>query len=76
VGRKGKARREEDEEEYQGTYHTEIFSSPYTFTIRGKKVSWHVQMFCWAIHNKYSSGPSFMTIKGTGGQKSGLDDLL
>ena len=59
------------------TYHTEIFSSPYTFTIRGeKKVLWHVQMFCSAKCNKYSSEPSFITLKGTGGQKFDLDDLL
>jgi hypothetical protein len=72
-GRKGKARREEDEEENQATFHTEIFSSHSQY---GKKVLWHVQMFCSATCNNYSSGPSFMTLKGTGGQKFGLDDLL
>jgi hypothetical protein len=37
-----------------------------------KKLLWHVHMLCSANCNIYSSGPSFMTLKGTGGQKFGL----
>jgi len=41
-----------------------------------KKALWHVKMFFSTKRNNYSSGPRFLTLKGTGGQKSGPDDLL
>ena len=67
-------RTEEDEEENQAIFLLKYFLV-FTHSQYGKKVLWHVQMFCSTCNN-YSSGPSFMTLKGTGDQKIGLDDLL